>query len=107
MFTIIRRNVAMTSSKEIVLHPENYDLEVDQFANSVMNVSAVESKQLLDVKKKSMLESMDMMVSILETFTKSMEAYVALSKKDVSEMKSIKEKWVNKDAEIAHDIEGT
>ncbi len=97
----------MASSKEIVLNPEGYESEVEQFSNSVSGVASVESKQILEVKKKSILESMDLMMSILETFAKSMEAYVALSKKDVDEMKAIKEKWVNKDAEIAHDIEGT
>lgn len=97
----------MASSKEIVLNPEGYEAEIDRFSSSVTEVAGVESKQVLDVKKKTMLESMDLMMSIIDSFTKSIEAYVALSQKDINEMRTIKEKWVNKDAQIAHDIEGT
>lgn len=97
----------MASSKEILLNPEGYDSEIEQFTNAVTEVASIESKHVLDVKKKSILESMDMMMSILDSFTKSMDAYVALSRKDINEMKALKEKWVNKDAQIAHDIEGT
>lgn len=97
----------MASSKEILLNPEGYESEIERFSSSVTEVAAIESKQVLNVKKKTILESMDLMMSIMDLFTKSMEAYVALSNKDINEMKSMKEKWVNKDAQLAHDIEGT
>lgn len=97
----------MASSNEILLNIEGFDSEIEQFTNSVTEVASIESKQVLDIKKQSILESMDMMMSILDSFAKSMDAYVALSRKDINEMKVLKEKWVNKDAEIAHDIEGT
>lgn len=98
----------MASSKEeIFLNPEGYDSEVEQFTNAVAEVKSIESKKILDVKKKSILESMDMMMSILDSFAKSVDAYVALSEKDIHEMRALKEKWINKDTKIAHDIEGT
>ncbi|MFA8437455.1 hypothetical protein [Pueribacillus sp. YX66] len=97
----------MASSNEILLNIEGFDSEIEQFTNSVTEVASIESKQVLDIKKQSILESMDMMMSILDSFAKSMDAYVALSRKDINEMKVLKERWVNKDAEIAHDIEGT
>ncbi len=97
----------MASSNEILLNPEGYDAEIEHFSSCVTEVSAIESKEVLNAKKKSILDSMNLMMSIMDSFTKSMEAYVALSRKDVTEMKAMKEKWVNKDVQIAHDIERT
>ncbi|NMD71578.1 hypothetical protein HHO41_14845 [Bacillus sp. DNRA2] len=96
----------MGSSKEIFLKVDEFDAELKALEGSVTSISKVKSDDIKNVNKKVILESMDIMHSIITTFTSSIEAYVKLSKKDIKEAESMKEKWITKDNELANSIKG-
>lgn len=96
----------MGSSKEIFLKVDEFEAELKALEGSATNISKVKSEDIKNVNKKVILESMDTMQSIITTFTSSIDAYVKLSKKDIKEAESMKEKWINKDVQLANSIKG-
>lgn len=96
----------MASSNEVFIDPVGLDSDVSAFEDTTSDISNINATSALEVKKKTILDSMDTMISIIETFNQCVEQYVALANKDVDEVKSIKEQWVMTDTKIASDIEG-
>lgn len=96
----------MASSNEVFIDPVGLDSDISAFEDTTSDISNINATNVLEVKKKTILDSMDKMISIIEDFNQCVEEYVALSNKDVDEVKSIKEQWVMTDTKIASDIEG-
>ncbi|MFD1850865.1 hypothetical protein [Oceanobacillus bengalensis] len=96
----------MASSNEVFINPVGLDSDTSAFDSTTSGISNIKANGVLEVKKKTILDSMDTMIFIIETFNQCVEEYVALSNKDVEEIKSMKEQWVMTDTKIASDIEG-
>ncbi|HLS23653.1 MAG TPA: hypothetical protein VK037_07010 [Pseudogracilibacillus sp.] len=95
------------SSHDILINPKQFIAEVDEFKGTSAEISAVKSEDLLNVNEKTILNSMDEMIAIISMFQSIIDQYIALANKDVTEMYSLKEKWVTKDTNLSNEIGGT
>ncbi|MFC4620323.1 hypothetical protein ACFO4N_16595 [Camelliibacillus cellulosilyticus] len=92
--------------KDIFINPKGFDADVEGFDKSASDVSAVKANDVKHVKKKTSLDSMDLMTSIIDAFAQCVDHYVALSKKDVGVLKHVKDEWVRTDGKLGSEIGG-
>ncbi|MEI3612685.1 hypothetical protein [Pseudogracilibacillus sp. SO30301A] len=94
------------SSHEILINPDQFTAEVDEFKGKIEGIASVKSEDVINVNEKSILDSMYQMIAIINTFQSIIDQYIALANKDVTEMNSLKEKWVTKDTNLSNEING-
>lgn len=94
------------SSHDILINPENFEAEVDEFKGSIDKITSVKSEDVVSVNEKTILDSMDQMIAIVNLFQSNMDQYVTLANKDVTEMNSLKGKWVTQDINLSNEIHG-
>lgn len=91
---------------EVYLNPEGFNSEVDSFKATTGELATLSVKDAVNANQKTILDSVDHLVALVNLFSECVEQYSALSSKDVAEMESIKQKWVQKDLELANEIDG-
>ena len=91
---------------DVYLNPEGFKGEVDSFKKSTSDLASLSVANTVEAKKHTVLNSVDELMAIVNLFSENIEQYIALSEKDVREMDSLKEKWVQKDLTLANEIDG-
>ncbi len=94
------------SSSDILIKPDQFSAEVDEFKGTTEEISSVKVDDVINVNEKTILNSMDELIAIINTFQSNVEQYITLANKDVAEMNSLKEKWVTKDENLSNEING-
>lgn len=92
------------SANEIFIDPTTYDSEVDAFKGTTEKIASSNEFDVAAVKRQTLLDAMDTLEEVIETYKSCVENYVELSTKDVAELKRLKEMWVQADQMIANDI---
>lgn len=91
-------------SHDILIDPELFIAEVDEFKESTAEISSVKTDDVMNAKEQSILDAVDELLSIVQLYQTNVEQYIALADKDVAEMNSLKNKWVTKDENLSNEI---
>jgi len=91
-------------SHEILIDPDLFLAEVEEFKGSIEEISTVKTEDVLSAKEQSILDAVDKLLEIVQMYQNNVDEYIALANKDVAEMNSLKEKWVTKDQNLSNEI---
>ncbi|MDS9472572.1 hypothetical protein [Sporosarcina pasteurii] len=91
---------------EVYLNPNGFKGEVDSFKRTTSELAGLSAKNTVDANQETILDSVSELIAIVNLFSECVEQYMALSNKDVAEMESLKEKWVQKDLQLANEMDG-
>ncbi|MBO1909813.1 hypothetical protein [Sporosarcina sp. 6E9] len=91
---------------EVYLNPDAFKGEVDSFKATTGELASLSVKDTVNANKDTILDSVSELIAIVNLFNECVEQYMALSNKDVAEMESLREKWVQKDLNLANEMDG-